>query len=90
MKELTLQVDPDRTALPETGIYVRGLDASGQWGARDIAHLTRESLLAWLRHDYDGGANWRAENCVGVLLGHGNLHDVRVVYRVLPDGELDK
>ena len=54
-----------------TGIFVRALN-NGHWESVDIAHLTKESLLSWLKSR--GGDNPYAENVVGVLLGHGNLH----------------
>jgi hypothetical protein len=57
-----LHVDDERTGLPETGIYVR---ADG--GSFDIAHLTRDSVLRWLRSR--GGSNLWAENTVLVLIG---------------------
>lgn len=66
------QVDLDRVAVySETGIFVRAQDADGKWGSHDIAHLTPESLLAWLRNR--GGHNQIAENVVGILLGHGHI-----------------
>lgn len=47
----TLREDPNRKTLGETGIPVRGMRADGQgWDSIDIAHLTRESLMLWLRH----------------------------------------
>lgn len=59
-------VDPERLAPGEraTGIYVRARDASG-WGTYDIAQLTRESLMTWLRSD-----DRLAERVVAMLLGH--------------------
>lgn len=63
--------DPARALrLPETGIPVRAKRAvpEGQperWGPVDINHLTRESLLAWLR-----SRAGLAENVVLALLGH--------------------
>lgn len=62
------RVDSSRTTLLETGIYVRAKNAAGTWGAVDIAHLDRPSLVAWLRSR--GGANEWAENVVLILLGH--------------------
>lgn len=56
----------------DTGINVRALTPDGIETV-DIGVLTPESLLKWLR--IDGGDNRVAENTVGVLLGHGRLHD---------------
>ena len=47
MKDLT--VDSDRAHLPEAGIFVRALDADGHWDSVDIAHISRDSLIDWLR-----------------------------------------
>jgi hypothetical protein len=58
--------------LPSTGIFVRAKDPEGEWCTVDIWALDRASLLAWLRSR--GGDNPWAENVVGILLGHGNLH----------------
>ena len=55
-----------------TGIFVRA-EHDGKWDAYDIAELTKESLLRWLR-SRDGDNKW-AEDCVGILLGHGHLHE---------------
>jgi hypothetical protein len=66
MKELI--IDPNRTDLPETGIFVRAKNTAGEWDSIDIAHLTRESLFDWLRSR--GGDNPWAENTVAILLGH--------------------
>ena len=52
---------------PESGIYVRA-KLGDKWGSYDIAHLERESLVAWLKSR--GGDNPWAENCVLLLLGH--------------------
>ena len=54
-----------------TGIFVRAKYGE-HWDSYDIVHLTKESLLSWLKSR--GGDNPYAENVVGVLLGHGNLH----------------
>jgi len=54
-----------------TGIYVRAWDVRGVHSV-DIAALDRESLLTFLRSR--GGDNKFAEDCVGILLGHGHLH----------------
>ena len=66
MKELYL--DPSRVELPETGIYVRAKNLYDKWDSIDIAHLTRASLLDWLRSR--GGENQWAENTVLLLLAH--------------------
>jgi hypothetical protein len=73
---LDLVEDPARVRLPETGIPVRAKRhvPEGQperWGAVDIAHLTRESLIAWL-HSRDEMQDDRdfAVNVVLALLGH--------------------
>jgi hypothetical protein len=66
-----LKADPDREGCPETGIFVRAQDSDGKWGPIDICHLTRESLLEWLRSH--GGCNPLAENVVGILFGHGHI-----------------
>jgi len=55
----------------QTGIFVRATTPDGVKSA-DIAVLTPESLLKWLKmHD---GDNQLAEDTVGILLGHGHLH----------------
>lgn len=69
------KVDPERyEEIPPryTGIFVRALMPDGKWDSADIAILDKESLLAWLR-SRSGNNEW-AENMVGILLGHGNLH----------------
>lgn len=55
----SLKVDPYRRGAALTGIKA---------GPHDIAHLTADSLLAWLRHK--GGNNPWAENIIGALLHH--------------------
>lgn len=55
-----------------TGIYVRAKHESGKWESVDIVLLKKDSLLTWLRSR--GGDNPYAEDCVGILLGHGHLH----------------
>ena len=67
-----LIVDESRINLPETGISIRA-KFKDKWGTYDIIHLTKKSLLGWLR--MDGGGNKLAENCVGIVLGHGHLHE---------------
>ena len=72
---LELIIDPERTDLGPTGIWVRALDAHmGEYTNADIAHLTRDSLLQWLRsrddRGMDVGATWR-DNVILLLFGHG-------------------
>lgn len=62
-----LRIDPFRLGAPETGITVRCL-GDGGYRQHDIAHLSAESLLAWLRSR--GGSNPWAENTIAVLLHH--------------------
>lgn len=75
---MDLKVDLNRIKSEEfgeqgTGILVRArLD--GRWAAVDIIHLTKESLLEWLCSR--GGNNPWAEDVVGILLGHGHLHNI--------------
>lgn len=69
---MKLLVDPNRELLPETGIYVRAMNFNDTWVNADIAHLTKESLLEWLKRD--GGDNRLAEDTVGILLGYGTLN----------------
>lgn len=72
MKELV--VDPDRPVIG-TGIYVRAKEGDRFVNA-DIAQLDKASMLEWLRSR--GGANEWAENTVGILLGYGLLHPIKV------------
>lgn len=65
-----LFVDETRSST-ETGIYVRAM-VFGKYETVDISMLDKESLLAWLRSR--GGENHFAEDCVGILLGHGRLN----------------
>lgn len=74
-----MRVDPTRVYQTDrareahaTGIYVRA-QLGETWGSFDIAELDKASLLDWLRSD--GGSNKLAENTVGIILGHGHLHD---------------
>lgn len=78
-----LTVDPARTWLTETGIYVRAT-LRGKWGSYDIVSLDRHSLFAWLRSR--DGQNYLAENVVGILLGHGSIANADGSYRP-PDQE---
>lgn len=66
-----LKVDKKRIGFGETGIFIRA-KKDNKWGSYDISELTKESLLSWLKSR--GGDNKWAENAVGILLGHGNLH----------------
>lgn len=68
---MELKVDSKRLKQFETGIFVRAT-LDGKWGSYDIADLEKESLLDWLRSR--GGDNPWAEDVVGILLGHGCLH----------------
>lgn len=67
--------DPDRADRHGlTGIYVRAIPLGmGRfvWVNADIAELTAESLLQWLHED--GQCNPLAENCIGIMLGHGHI-----------------
>lgn len=73
MAATELRADPERLELTGTGIFVRAIDPeTKRWATFDLAQLDKPSLLAWLRSR--GGNNPWAENTVGVLLGHGNLH----------------
>lgn len=69
---MTLQQDPHRVGCGETGIYIRAQDINGKFVSCDIAELTKASLLEFLRSR--GGDNPWAENCCGIILGHGHLH----------------
>ena len=68
---MKLKIDTKRASLEGTGIFVRAQDSSYKWHSVDIAALEKESLLDWLQSE--GGDNRIAENCVGILLGHGHL-----------------
>lgn len=69
---MKLRVDPSRADLPHTGLYVRA-EHEGKIVTADISHIDKESLLVWLR-SRDGDNPW-AEDVVGILLGHGHLHN---------------
>lgn len=74
MKELF--IDPARLEEykdVKTGLLVRAKYPGGKIKNADIVLLTSESLLAWLRSR--DGDNPYAEDVVGILLGHGHLHD---------------
>lgn len=74
---MALKVDEKRLAEREkwenTGILVQAQLPDGKWDSVDIAILTKESLLEWLRSR--GGDNKWAEDVVGILLGYGHLHE---------------
>lgn len=71
-----MKIDPDRL-LQEgeqaTGIYIRAQGADGRYDAFDIVELDKASLLTWLRSR--GGDNIWAENVIGLIMGHGPLHE---------------
>jgi len=70
-----LTVDPERLiANIKTGIYVRA-KSGDKWVTTDVANITSRSLLVWLRSR--GGRNDWAEDCVGILLGHGPIATLR-------------
>lgn len=69
---IELTVDPIRSMGGCTGIFVRA-KFHEMWGSHDIAELDKKSLPAWLRSH--NGDNKLAENVVGILLGHGSLHE---------------
>jgi len=77
-KTVKLKICPNRENKPElenaTGIFIRAEDSNGKFGSFDIAQLDKESLLAWLKSR--GGDNSYAEDTVGILLGHGHLHEI--------------
>ena len=76
MEELDLQVDPARRHLERTGIYVRARDGE-RFVSADIDQLDKRSLLAFLRHkrgDQLADNPW-AEDIIGLVMGHGHLHD---------------
>lgn len=71
---MDLNVDPERLD-PQwrTGIWLRAKLPDGTWDNVDLFQLDKPSLLMWLRQA--GGNNPIAENTVGILLGHGHLHE---------------
>lgn len=76
---MELEVDPDRGHVVNaslgdnvSGIFCRA-KLDGKWGSYDIAFLDKPSLLGFLR-SRDGDNHW-AEDVVGILLGHGHLHE---------------
>ena len=68
---MLLQIDKERYGkYAETGIYVRAR-MDNAWYSTDIANLTKESLLEWLR-DPEASSRLvsRAEAIVLLMLGH--------------------
>lgn len=63
-----LYFDEKRENYPGTGIFVRAI-RNEKWDSIDLAHLTKESLLDFLK---DKPKDWSI-NTVGILLGHGHL-----------------
>lgn len=61
-----LAVDPDRKGYQMTGIYCRALVDGRRFRNVDIASLTPDSLLRYLRQH--GGSNPFAEDIVGLLV----------------------
>ncbi|MHC5779318.1 hypothetical protein [Nostoc sp.] len=74
---MNLKIDPERWVNQEdwqgTRIYVRAQHPDGGWETVEITLLDKPSLLSWLKSA--GGENRIAENCVGILLGHGSLYE---------------
>ena len=69
---MKLTIDPERTRLiAETGIYVRAQDERGKFGAYDIAHLDRESLVQFIQSRGENNLEW-ATGIILALLGHGD------------------
>jgi len=80
-----LEIDPERYESlgddgAHTGIYVRAKHVhntenavAGKHASVDIAVLTKDSVLTWLRSR--GGENAWAEDVVGHLLGYGAFTD---------------
>ena len=73
-KGVSVKIDQERVNdCGSTGIFVRAQDESGKWHSVDILQITKESLLEWLKSG--GGDNKLAENTIGILFGHGHLHE---------------
>ncbi len=62
------RVDASRVACRPTGIFIRAMNAAGQYDSCDIATITCDSLIRWLRSR--GGRNVWAESAVLLILGH--------------------
>lgn len=76
-KTTSLVYDPARLDQFSTRLVVQATRKVGKGTATyqeavDIGALEEASLFTWLREG--GGDNPRAENVVGVILGHGRLH----------------
>jgi hypothetical protein len=73
MHETVYRTDPKRIGRHQatTNIKVRAKGPQG-FDRFDIAELSRESLIAWLRSR--GGKNEWAESVVLMLLGHAPIH----------------
>jgi len=63
----------DRLRFQACDIVIMAMYPDGKIAQADVAVLDKASLLKWLRSR--GGENKLAENVVGVVLGHGPLHD---------------
>ncbi len=62
-------IDPERGAATPTGIMVRAcevIDGCKAWGSHDIAYLTRDSVLEFLRSR--GGQNEWMENVILLVM----------------------
>lgn len=72
MPDEIYKTDPKRIGRHQetTGIMVRARGPQG-WDSFDIAELTRDSLIAWLR--IEGDKNPWAESVVLILLGHAPI-----------------
>lgn len=70
---MELKVDPDRTEIFETGVFIRAIN-DGHWGSHDIAYLDKQSLKNLLESKPH---NWSMD-LVGIILGHGHLSDPNV------------
>jgi len=64
-----LRVDPARTinAIQRTGICVRAKTTNGHWVSADIATLTPESIVRWLRDKQSQNPEY-AIQCVLAIL----------------------
>lgn len=70
---MKLEIDEERSSEKfKLGIPIRA-SLDGRHGTYDIGQLSKQSLLEWLRSR--GGDNPWAEDLIGILLGHGHLHD---------------
>jgi hypothetical protein len=71
--DLAVAMRANGEEVPESGILIRAIAPTGDGVRADISLLDKSSLLAWLRSG--GGDNRLAEDVVGILLGHGRLHE---------------